>query len=463
MTSRVAHKTLSEFRAFRGLPELAVARLARLAAEVEFAPGEKIVRKGEPGDCLYLIREGRAFATVPDADGVLFDDYMDPGDIFGEMSLLTGEDRAADITAASRVRCLRVPFDALRQLMTQHPDVAGFLTRVVGRRLLKRDGIREVGGFEIGDALGDGGFATVFAGTDPASGERVAIKMLRHELVWRADFARRFRNEAGTIRQLSHPHIVQVHDVVDAYATIFIVMELVEGCDLSRWLGRVKKMQAPEVRHVVRAVGSALHEAHERGVVHRDVKPSNVLATSDGQVKLADFGVALTEGSGIVDSTFTGTPQYAAPEHVLNRRMDGRTDVYMLGVTAWELLTGKTPFEAADVLDTMMERVSRELPDPRGVAEIPADLAEFIYRATRRIPSERFGSCLEAVRFLEEAGQPSVAPSVVAPVRRARPASTSAPRSTEVAATINAEWEPVDTHARSVSGLQPTDAIDLDE
>ena len=421
MPSKQTPTTFSPFKAFRDLPASSISLLEKLAEEKTYQSGDLIVRSGDSADRLFLLRQGLAYATVPGSDGVWFNDYMKPGDVFGEMALLTGDKRSADVTAQTEVTCLELPFGPLRALFTEQPEVAAVLTSIVGARLTGRSGIREVGGFEIEGPLGGGGFARVFCGKNPNTGEQVAIKMLRHELVWRKEYAKRFRREARAIQRIVHPSVVRVHGVVDAYATIFIVMELVLGGDLVTCLVRNGPLSASEVRYVFHRIALALHSAHEKDIIHRDVKPANILLTRDGDLKLADFGVALTPGEARTTAgktgTFTGTPHYAAPEHVLGRDMDGRTDLFMLGVTAFELLQGHTPHNRESAVSVLLKHVAEDMPDPRENPSIPGDLAEAIYRSTRRLPQDRFSSCKEAADWLEAQGGKMKPPQIT---RRAR-------------------------------------------
>lgn len=412
----VPFATLSSFPAFASVPKSAMKRLERLARSVVYAPGQKVVRRGDPGDRLYLLQAGTAYATVRDADGAWHDDAMTPGDVFGEMALFTGNPRSADITAATRVHCIEVPFAPLRKLFAKAPDVAAFLTDIVGRRLMARSGIQEVGGLAIEHPLGDGGFATVFAAVDDISGERFAVKMLRHELVWRDEYADRFRREAEVIRSIEHPNVVRVERIVDAYATIFIVMELVPGMDLLEYVTRFGPLRPAEVRFVFRRMALALQAAHEQQVVHRDVKPANILVAPDGEPKLLDFGVAITPEEARAEQAgppmFVGTPHYAAPEHTQCKATDGRTDLFMLGVTAFELLTGNVPNGDDSVMTAMLKAIGGDLPDPREIPGIPDDLGALLYRCMRSDPDERFASCREAVAFLDERGGDERPPAV---------------------------------------------------
>ncbi len=158
---------LSTFKALQEFPADAFAQLEALAVEVHYRAGNTIVSTGDPGGRLFLLPQGRAFATVPGKDGVPFNDYMQAGDVFGEMTLRIGQPRSADITAETDLVCLEVPFGPLRGLFWTDPELAATLTRIVGSRLIARHGVREVVGYQPEGPLGDGGFATVFGATTP--------------------------------------------------------------------------------------------------------------------------------------------------------------------------------------------------------------------------------------------------------------------------------------------------------
>lgn len=372
--------------------------LRSVAARRRYAPGERIIEKGSVGDALFVLETGEAFATVPDAAGKPFDDPMAVGAVFGEMSLLTREVRSADVTAKTECTCAVLPFDALRDIISKHPKVAQLLTALVGRRLSKRSGIRRVGEYVIEGPMGRGGFSTVYRAHHAETGRRVALKMLKHELMWRADFEKRFRREAVIIQGLVHPHIVRVHGVVEAYATLFLAMEYVDGVDLGQLLASRGCLPPSEVRYVVRRLCAALHHAHEHGVIHRDVKPANVLLTAGGDVKLVDFGIAVGPGDGKRGKSFYGTPHYAAPEHVMKLPVDRRSDIYMLGITVYELLTGTVPYADDTVQTTLHKHVRHELP---ALPEfLPEDLRAFVATAARRRPVHRFDSCADAALAL---------------------------------------------------------------
>ena len=232
--------------------------------------------------------------------------------------------------------------------------------------------------------------------------------MLSHALIYRRNFAERFRNEGKIIASLDHRNIVQVYDMEEAYATFFIVMELLGGEDLSDIISR-RRMDSRETRAILRQVASALDYAHSKGVVHRDVKPSNVNIDTQGQIRLMDFGLAkvtrleqqLEEDEDIV----LGTPYYMSPEQARGTSLDLRTDVYNLGVLAFEMLTGQRPYSGRSKSEVQRKHVEAPVPEPRSILpHIPADLNAFIVRCMQKHPADRFQTCQEVLEFLNRTG-----------------------------------------------------------
>ncbi len=403
--------------AFHDLPAGVTRELRSISRVVEFAAGERIMRRGEVGNALYIVQDGTAFVTVPGPGDIVFEDDLEVGAVFGEMSLLSGTTRSADITARTDCSLLEIPFSGLRAAIAEYPKVAQFLTTLVGERLSRRDGIRRVGRYTVEDGLGKGGFAMVYRARHDDSSEPVALKMLQHDHVWRSDFAKRFRAEAAIIEKLRHPNIVRVHELVEAYATLFIAMELVEGGDLGELVFARGPQEHEVVRYVLRRTASALHHAHEHGIVHRDVKPANILMAPGGELKLVDFGIACGVDDGKTTGFF-GTPHYAAPEHLRREHVDGRADVYMLGVTAFELLTGDVPFGTDTPKKAAKRHIHEQIPHLPLDGQYPDDLTQFVWRATRREPDNRFQSCLAAQEFLDEQGLPEKPPETLGAIPR---------------------------------------------
>jgi len=372
-----------------------------------FQPGEAIIAKGDPGDSMAILLQGSVRVPVVDDEGrQRFVAYLGPGDFFGEMALLTGEKRGADVIADGEidVACLVLERDVAFSVMKKNPRLARFLTEILGKRLLESGQMRTVGKYHIMGEIGRGGGAIVYEGFHPTLNRSVAIKMLSHELIYEGDFAERFQVEAQTVADLRHENIVQVYDCESAYATFFIVMEKLIGGEL-RDLIEEAPLEPDEARHILRQVTRALQYAHRRDIVHQDVKPTNIFVEDTGRVKLMDFGIASAQKGARADQEgVMGTPGYIAPEVLVGRPIDGRADIYALGIVAYEMLVGKSPFREYDKLPLLREQLDTEcvsLPDDVK-AKCDKDLIAFVEKATQRNPKKRIKSCAEILRLLDE-------------------------------------------------------------
>ncbi len=246
--------------------------------------------------------------------------------------------------------------------------------------------------YELHERMGAGGSGTVWRGHDRALDRPVAIKLLHADLADDPVIEARFRTEATAAAKLTHPHAVQVYDVGRDDDVDFLVMELVAGVSLADLL-----REGPVPAGVAAAIGAmvaeALGAAHQAGIVHRDVKPANVLLAADGAVKLADFGIARVLGA--VSSRLTrtgtvlGTARYLAPEQLREEAIDARADVYALGLVLYESLTGRLPFGDGSQAEVATRRLTMSLPSVRAYADVPPGLDEVIRWATRRDPEER--------------------------------------------------------------------------
>ncbi len=417
-------KAITDFlltcEAFASLHPDAATRLAQYVHVERFAAGSYLVRKGQAGTCMFVLQSGHVRIPVVEEDGrASFTAHLSAGDVFGEMALLTDEPRNSDVVAESDCECVVIPRAIVDQLLRDHPDVAGFLTNILGKRLMERGGIQQVGRYRLtGEIIGRGGMAIVFEGFHRTLGRSVAIKMLSHSLLYRRHFAERFRHEASIIAQLRHPNIVDVYDTEQAYATMFIIMEKLTGQDVEQILDAQGTMPFDEVRRVLRYTASALAYAHRKGIVHRDVKPSNIFIDADGTVKLMDFGIAAVDG---VEDKMTrdrgiylGTPVYSSPEHAMGKPVDGRSDIYSLGIVAYEMLTGMLPFDDENIQTVLRDQIERELPSPRTyVHDIPDDLYNFIYKACAKNPDERYQTCDEIARLFSRETRAVTNPSEV--------------------------------------------------
>jgi eukaryotic-like serine/threonine-protein kinase len=275
------------------------------------------------------------------------------------------------------------------------------------------------GRYELHDVAGEGGMAAVWRATDRVLDRQVAVKILHARLAEEPSFLERFRAEATSSARLTHPNIVNVFDTGEAGTTAYIVMELFEGETLRDRLAREGTLEPPDAVAVMLPVLSALQFAHENGLVHRDVKPANILVGHDGRVKVTDFGIAKAAydtGDATTTGSVLGSVPYMAPEQVQGVTVDARSDIYACGATLYETLTGRPPFEAETNLAAAMLRLTSDPVPPRAVrAGIPRGLDAIVMRALARTPDQRFASAQDmasALTRLQLAASPDPIPRV---------------------------------------------------
>src|SRR6187402_2155704 len=261
-----------------------------------------------------------------------------------------------------------------------------------------RDDLAEIGQvlggrYRLIELLGSGGMATIYRATDTGLGRDVALKLLRPEYLRDPDFSARFRQEAQSAASLSHPNVVTVYDYGEDPSGPYIVMELIDGEDVATILRRSGALPPRQVARIGSAVARALAAAHARGLVHRDVKPGNILIGTDGQVKVADFGIAraIAEAQVTLPGTTLGSVHYFSPEQARGEPATSSSDIYSLGIVLFEMLTGTRPFEGDSAASVALARLSGPIPDPMTVRPaVPADLAAITRRALALDPRDRW-------------------------------------------------------------------------
>jgi eukaryotic-like serine/threonine-protein kinase len=251
--------------------------------------------------------------------------------------------------------------------------------------------------YELGPVLGQGGMAKVHQGLDRQLGRQVAIKVLAPPFDRDREFVERFQREARAAAGLSHPNIVAVFDSGSDDGTHYIVTELVEGETLADRLRRDGPMPQAEAVAVAVDIARALAAAHERGLIHRDIKPGNVMLLPDARVKVVDFGIARAAGSDTLTNTgvVLGSTAYLSPEQASGQPVDERADLYALGCVLYEMLTGRVPFSADTPIATMYRHVNEDPPPPSTFAPIPSELEDIVMRALEKEPKRRFASASE--------------------------------------------------------------------
>ncbi len=263
------------------------------------------------------------------------------------------------------------------------------------------------GRYELGSLLGHGGMGTVRDATDRRLGRRVAVKILRADLAEQPSARRRFETEAHAAARLAHPNVVTVFDSGEAEGVPFIVMERLPGRTLVDEIA-AGPLSVDRVREVAREILAALEAAHEAGIIHRDIKPGNVLLTEDGHVKVSDFGIAKTVDDNDQTQTaeLVATPEYLAPERLAGDPASKRSDLYAVGVLLYVALSGRRPFQGDTPL-AVMHAIEHGHPEPLSSVRpaLPADVIAVVERAMSRDPSRRFDSAANMAAALEPSAE----------------------------------------------------------
>ena len=259
--------------------------------------------------------------------------------------------------------------------------------------------------YELGPLLGEGGMARVHRGTDRKLRRPVALKVLAPPYDRDESFVRRFRAEARHAASLNHPNIVAVYDSGSDGETQYIVTELVEGETLGELLKREGRLDPRRVVTIAAEVCHALAAAHEAGVIHRDVKPGNVMLTEDGRVKVLDFGIARAAGTDALtrSGAVIGSASYLSPEQARGEPGDERSDIYALGCVVFQMLAGRPPFVADSPVAALYQHVNEPAPPPSSVVPVPEDLDAVVVRALEKDPAQRYGSAAELEHALAAA------------------------------------------------------------
>lgn len=300
--------------------------------------------------------------------------------------------------------------------------------RFIGRLLDNR--------YEILEAIGTGGMAIVYKARDHRLNRLVAIKLLRDDNRQDEDFRRRFHAESQAVAMLSHPNIVSVYDVSATDEADFIVMELIDGISLKQYMAKKGILNWKETLHFAMQIAKALEHAHSRGLVHRDIKPHNVMVLKNGSVKVTDFGIArIMSKSNTLTKEALGSVHYISPEQAKGGRVDNRSDIYSLGVVMYEMMTGRPPFDGDSPVSVAIQHISGGAAMPSTLnPSIPGGLEQIIMKAMALEPNQRYTNATEMLYDMDELRKnPSVlfdynlgGRSYVPPVRpEQKPATTT--------------------------------------
>ncbi len=353
--------------------------------------GERFVVQGAVEDKAYIIQRGSCLVVV-EKNGALYPvDHYGEGDIVGGLGILTGEPRRAHVEAETDLDLWILTKEQFDEFSEKDPTLLDFMTELVTDRLDSRrpTAYRAIGKYVTTDIIGRGGFSIVYKGFHGFLRTPVVIKMMRHNMAMDAEFINGFHHEAKTIAALNHEHIVKVFDFDERYRTLFIIMEYVKGVILTDMIAHLKTIPQQLAVQFLYQICDALSYAHSRGIIHRDINPANIIIQPNNQLKILDFGLACPAGTE--DFTGMGTAHYMAPEQINGEPLDPRTDIYAVGITAFEMVTGARPFPENDLRALRELHRTCDIPDPKTLVEqVPEDLRQFILQAARCDPNQRY-------------------------------------------------------------------------
>ncbi|MDO4276161.1 MAG: Stk1 family PASTA domain-containing Ser/Thr kinase [Eubacteriales bacterium] len=256
--------------------------------------------------------------------------------------------------------------------------------------------------YEILGKIGTGGMADVYKAKDHKLNRYVAVKVLKPEFREDTTFIRKFRSEAQAAAGLTHPNIVNVFDVGDDEGVYYIVMELIEGITLKEYITKKGRLSIKEATSIAIQVSMGLEAAHSHGIVHRDVKPQNIIISTDGKVKVTDFGIARAASSNTISSNVMGSVHYSSPEQVRGGYSDEKSDIYSLGITLYEMVTGKVPFDGDTTVAIAIKHLQEEMVPPSVFApELPYSLEQIIFKCTQKSVDRRYVRMEEVIADLK--------------------------------------------------------------
>ena len=256
--------------------------------------------------------------------------------------------------------------------------------------------------YEILGKIGTGGMADVYKAKDHKLNRFVAVKVLKPEFREDTTFIRKFRSEAQAAAVLTHPNIVNVFDVGDDNGVYYIVMELIEGITLKEYISKKGRLSVKEATSIAIQVSMGLEAAHNHGIVHRDVKPQNIIISMDGKVKVTDFGIARAASSNTISSNVMGSVHYSSPEQVRGGYSDEKSDIYSLGITLYEMVTGKVPFDGDTTVAIAIKHLQEEMVPPSVFAEeLPHSLEQIILKCTQKSVDRRYQNMEDVIADLK--------------------------------------------------------------
>ena len=257
--------------------------------------------------------------------------------------------------------------------------------------------------YEILEKIGTGGMSDVYKAKDHKLNRFVAVKVLKQEFSENANFVSKFRIEAQAAAGLMHPNIVNVYDVGEEDGIHYIVMELVEGITLKKYIEKKARLSVKEATSIAIQVSMGIEAAHNNEIIHRDIKPQNIIISKEGKVKVTDFGIAKAATSNTVSSNVMGSVHYTSPEQARGGYSDAKSDIYSLGITLFEMLTGRVPFQGDSTVGIAIKHIQEPMPSPRQyVEEIPVSVEQIVLKSCQKSPDRRYQTMAELIDDLKQ-------------------------------------------------------------
>ena len=243
--------------------------------------------------------------------------------------------------------------------------------------------------YEIVDKVGSGGMSDVYKALDHKLNRYVAIKVLKPEFSEDKTFVSKFKVEAQSAAGLVHPNIVNVYDVGEDDTLHYIVMELIDGITLKKYIEKKGPLPVKEAVSIAIQVSQGIEAAHNNNIIHRDIKPQNIMISREGKVKVTDFGIARAASSNTINSNAMGSVHYISPEQARGGYIDEKSDIYSLGITLYELITGKVPFEGDSTVSVALQHINDEIPSPKEIVpDLPVSVEKIILKCTQKSRTE---------------------------------------------------------------------------
>ncbi len=311
----------------------------------------------------------------------------------------------------------RGPSDAAGALMTACNSI---LSQADNRPSLEDCLEKQIGKYRLLKKIGEGGMGEVYLARNEETGREVALKILPSELTRNTQYIERFRREATAVAKLEHPHIIKVYEIDEQDGVHFFSMEYLGGLTLRSFIDQSGRIPIPEAVAIITDIAGALEYAHSQGIIHRDVKPDNIIADESGAFKVMDFGIArMEEGTQLtVTGSIMGTPDYMSPEQASGKKVDLRADIYSLGIVFYEMVTGRLPFSGKTAVEVLQMHLKQAPESPKTInPDIPGRLASVINKMLEKQPADRYASFRHVTNAIGQAVPRTMRAAAEAPAR----------------------------------------------